>query len=99
LQKTNQTRAQADYVSHKEFIWWLRKGAIEGSELAKGHIVLCLDHLNDLVPPKQRWDSQSFPERSVFWILEQFDVFSFCREGASPAEPKPRMSVRFSYVN
>ena len=31
--------------------------------------------------------------------MRQFDVFNVCRPGASPAEPKAPMSVRFSYVN
>ena len=61
--------------------------------------MLCLDRLDELAPRKQRWGNLSFPERPVPWILEQFDVFNVCREGASPAEPKPPTSVRVSYVN
>ena len=66
-------------VTHEEFMWCLRKGAFEESELAKGHIVLCLDCLDELAPRKQRWGNQSFPEQPVPWILEQFDVFNVCR--------------------
>ena len=86
-------------VTHREFRSWLCKGAIDESELAKGHIVLRSDSLDKLVQCKQTWYSPSFPAPPVTWILEQFDVFNVCWEGASPEEPKPPMSVRFSYVN
>ena len=83
-------------VTHREFRSLLCTGAIDESELAKGHIALCSDSLDELVQCKWTWYRPSFPASPVPWILEQFDV---CWEGASPENPKPPMSVRFSYVN